>query len=295
MDYTILINNEVLQHHGILGQKWGIRRFQNKDGSLTKLGRKRLGKDATKLGELKTEIARNTRDSYAFRKNPQFVADYENKKVENEKKYNELYDKMIKKYGEQNVEDLDSIPEFKNAAHLGELHMQRLSEMIERDKLEEEYSNMTAKETSKYLRDQKLFSEEIARENPERAKKVAEFGLSVMKDVIGDNDVDPKDKGWQHWYIWEDQTIGYPTIADMVMRGDDLRSIKKTLGVARRHGELDDTKIVKNDKGEFVLISDNPDYDNNIPGAFQLREGNNYRNALEKYAKACIDYKNSHK
>ena len=30
-----------LQHHGIKGQKWGIRRFQNKDGSLTPAGRKR--------------------------------------------------------------------------------------------------------------------------------------------------------------------------------------------------------------------------------------------------------------
>ena len=30
-----------LHHHGIKGQKWGVRRFQNKDGSLTPAGKKR--------------------------------------------------------------------------------------------------------------------------------------------------------------------------------------------------------------------------------------------------------------
>lgn len=30
-----------IEHHGILGQKWGVRRFQNKDGSLTEAGKKR--------------------------------------------------------------------------------------------------------------------------------------------------------------------------------------------------------------------------------------------------------------
>lgn len=37
-----MINDSYLQHHGILGQKWGIRRFQNKDGTLTPRGKEHL-------------------------------------------------------------------------------------------------------------------------------------------------------------------------------------------------------------------------------------------------------------
>lgn len=32
-----------IKHHGIKGQKWGVRRFQNEDGSLTYYGKKRYG------------------------------------------------------------------------------------------------------------------------------------------------------------------------------------------------------------------------------------------------------------
>lgn len=45
-----------LTHHGIKGQKWGIRRFQKKDGGLTSAGKKRYSDDttnATKVAEKK--------------------------------------------------------------------------------------------------------------------------------------------------------------------------------------------------------------------------------------------------
>ena len=39
--------NQELYHHGIKGQKWGVRRFQNKDGSLTPAGKKRYDDDSS--------------------------------------------------------------------------------------------------------------------------------------------------------------------------------------------------------------------------------------------------------
>ena len=45
MGYYYICNGDVLYHHGIKGQKWGVRRFQNKDGSFTPAGRKRYDDD----------------------------------------------------------------------------------------------------------------------------------------------------------------------------------------------------------------------------------------------------------
>ena len=94
-------NNE-LYHHGIKGQKWGIRRFQNKDGSLTKAGLKRysdsassaasaVGKAIVKGGK---KVAEKISEKHAQRK--------EEKRIEN------LMSKPIRKLTEEErIERMD--------------------------------------------------------------------------------------------------------------------------------------------------------------------------------------------
>ena len=53
---------EVLMHHGVLGMKWGVRRYQNKDGSLTAAGKKRyFGEDKLPTEEGKKYIAKSAK------------------------------------------------------------------------------------------------------------------------------------------------------------------------------------------------------------------------------------------
>ena len=49
------ITSLTLAHHGIKGQKWGIRRFQNEDGSLTSEGKKRYGTNSDNINKNTSE------------------------------------------------------------------------------------------------------------------------------------------------------------------------------------------------------------------------------------------------
>lgn len=56
-EYKLINSGEELQHHGVKGMRWGVRRYQNEDGSYTSAGKARYAKKAvTQMRNLSQQI-----------------------------------------------------------------------------------------------------------------------------------------------------------------------------------------------------------------------------------------------
>lgn len=66
--------NGELYHYGIKGMRWGVRRYQNKDGSLTPSGKKRAQRDADKLKKAVSKTF-DTYDDYRRSQSKHYVVD----------------------------------------------------------------------------------------------------------------------------------------------------------------------------------------------------------------------------
>lgn len=94
--------NDELCHHGIKGMKWGVRRFQKKDGSLTSAGAKRyatVGDDQLKAKkqeykQAKKEYSKAYDSAYKYSRNhPVGQWTNEKKSSESDKRWGDAYDK----------------------------------------------------------------------------------------------------------------------------------------------------------------------------------------------------------
>lgn len=127
-----LISQDYLMHHGVKGMKWGVRRYQNADGSLTSAGQRRLYKKVkrAKSDNKRRELIRQHLNSeYAndrnkalqdFRNQVKKTADYDVKmdiEVDKlaDKMAKPIYEKELKKWkesiGEPSEKDKDKLYE----------------------------------------------------------------------------------------------------------------------------------------------------------------------------------------
>lgn len=91
-----------LAHHGVKGQKWGVRRYQNEDGSLTPVGRRRYGtvenfNNAQQYRAAKKSYNKAFNDAYRHR-----IEVYSFKKSKRDAE-NERWDKALTKADELNM------------------------------------------------------------------------------------------------------------------------------------------------------------------------------------------------
>lgn len=91
VEFADIINErtaEIIEHHGIRGQRWGIRRFQNSDGTLTDEGKKRYNK---------IQSSGNVKERKETYKNRKKMTDEElQKKIRRYQLEDQLYDEVIR-------------------------------------------------------------------------------------------------------------------------------------------------------------------------------------------------------
>lgn len=128
-----------LTHHGIKGMKWGVRRYQNKDGSLTPAGKKRLDRDIKEnMGKKKDnriQIDESNPDANRWVK-------------EDLKRAQSTIDassKMVKEL--DGIESRTRPKATKQKMDLSSMSDQELRERINRANLEKQYNDLFAPET----------------------------------------------------------------------------------------------------------------------------------------------------
>ena len=169
------MDNE-LYHHGVKGQKWGVRRFQNKDGSLTLAGKKRALKMQNKYTELSND--KRYRDkhgnlTYAGRK----------KELKMKEKYSELTGKNLRKFTPRtNASTSDK------SQRISEMTNAEIQAKIDRIRLENTLKSLTPAQTSrgeKFINDLKDTALSMIKDKGTRL--IGDYIDKQLRDKLGLN------------------------------------------------------------------------------------------------------------
>lgn len=171
-----------LTHWGIRGMRWGIRRYQNKDGSLTDAGKKRLKAETAKVKKEET-VLKNTKSIKAkfdkIEARRKAVAEGKKELIEDQNKDR----KHKKSSGTENTD-----PAKKTYKDMTD---DELIKAINRGRLEESYKQLYPAPPVKQSFMKKMTSEVIAPAAVNAGKRIAENAFNKLGDKLLAGKVDP--------------------------------------------------------------------------------------------------------
>lgn len=125
-------NNNELYHWGVKGMKWGVRRYQNNDGSLTSAGRKRYERD-------QRENAGKKKGNKVGQADPNR---WVREDMERTKRLSEASSSMVNELKNVNNKSLKNSINKKNKMDLSSMSDKEMREKINRAYLEKQYDDM---------------------------------------------------------------------------------------------------------------------------------------------------------
>lgn len=179
MDY---LQFKELYHHGIKGQKWGIRRYQNSDGTLTEEGLNRYTEDISKMSyEDKRRSYKQDKkdhDNFGIPKHYE-LSDKNKKKISDlESKIGDLDKRITDEARKCGIEKGDKITEDKFSAYLR--YDDGWSEIIDARNSGHDVSNLERAMTDRDSIDEEIFKIK----NTDTWNKLSQaYGKKVMDEV----------------------------------------------------------------------------------------------------------------
>lgn len=188
-------NSDELTHHGTKGMRWGIRRYQNKDGSLTPAGKKRYTNKDGSLNERGKKYVANEQARLLAEKrslNNAKRTDAKLNKLDQMRKANEAL--KNKKTGD----DDDTVVQVPKKKTTSEMNDKELQDRVNRLRNEDAYNDLSKKlgyDSPKTELDAKIaemkkqkeyleLQRDIASLTPKNESKARKFINAVLDDVV---------------------------------------------------------------------------------------------------------------
>ena len=165
--YTMTEN--FIAHHGVKGQRWGVRRYQNPDGTLTDKGRKKYSKQLDK--SIKKKMTQDQLNEKFTKETKSWLSDKDKEKIKKYDKENQEHYKKINKIEKENSAYEKSIADaiIKRGGYITEEEANRL--YIGDKKLNDAYDKIIKNDAETFSLIDKVIDKNLNIKNMKRLQK----------------------------------------------------------------------------------------------------------------------------